>query len=338
MQGWLSRDYKNFTTSLLSNLSTEMTVIANTENFKTYTVYRDTSSNKPKSRNTHQGREKNARSLNYKFRIDTSDLEFWQGVRKISDFGPKDLMVPIGMETPISEKLKKALSFGSKNNDLIKQPKFVKVDDYYLLAGRLEGEKTLSVQLVPDITKADIGLIEVFYDLRYLPGSNLTPEDADDPEAAHTRINYRSRENGHFVEVPDLLRVKQIADASDHAKISFLGTSVLDKLRILENNSLTDSRGKLELLKVDDNHVLLSEGTAKVEFTLLFELLNSVASTFTPFVKSLKEKTPVRGELILREQVGERQRREFNVRLDDLRSQLSLGHYSGKMISDTLQL
>ena len=59
---------------------------------------------------------------------------------------------------------------------------------------------------------------------------------------------------------------------------------------------------------------------------------------FTPFVKKLKEKTPIKGELILREEVEKGQRKEFTISLDDLKSQLMDTHYCGKAVSDILQL
>jgi hypothetical protein len=48
------------------------------------------------------------------------------------------------MRAPISQKLKKAFSFGSrKDSDIVKEPEFVKVDDYYLVSSRLDGESPM---------------------------------------------------------------------------------------------------------------------------------------------------------------------------------------------------
>lgn len=341
IQTWLSGDHKNLPISLLSSLFTELTVsIDSSCSLKKYIVYRNTLNTKKGGRDVDHNTERNTTSLNYKFRIDTSDIEFWDSSRKVSDFGIKELMLPVGMKAPISEKLKHAFRFGSrKDADPVKEPEFVKVDDYYLLSAKLDEKKILSIQLVPDVAKPEINLLEIFYYVDDLPGSSPQHKDSNAPSMRpRPKINYTSNENGQSVEVSDLLQIKEIAQASDLTKIGFLGTAIMDKLSILQNPGLVNSRGKLELLKAEDKHILLFEGTTKVEFTLLFDLLNSIASSFTPFVKRLKEKTPIKGELILREEVEKGQRKEFTIRLDDLKSLLIDTHYCGKAVSDILQL
>jgi hypothetical protein len=59
-----------------------------------------------------------------------------------------------------------------------------------------------------------------------------------------------------------------------------------------------------------------------VDFRLLFDLLETLARSFSPVAGKLKEKTPVKGELILRQELKGEQRKEFAVRLDELRSEL----------------
>jgi hypothetical protein len=341
IQTWLSSDHKNLPISMLASLSTEMTVsIDPAGSPKKYIVYRNTLNFKKGARDSGQNRETNASGLNYKFRLDTSDIEFWDSGRKVSDFGIKELMLPVGMKAPISEKLKHAFRLGSKkDSDPIKEPEFVKVDDYYLLSAKLDQKKTLSIQLVPDIAKPQTNLLELFYHVDDLPSSSLQSKDSSThPVSARPRIDFTSNGNGQYVQGTDLLQIKEIARASDLTKIGLLGTAILDKMGILQNPSLVSSRGKLELLKADEKNILLMEGTTKVEFTLLFELLNSIATYFTPFVKRLKEKTPIKGELILREEVEKGQRKEFTIRLDELRSQLDDSHYCGKTVSEILQL
>lgn len=340
MQAWLSDDHKNLPNSMLAGLLTEMIISIDSKGSKKYIVYRNTLNVKKGTIDTDQKRETTASSLNYKFRIDTSDIEFWDSSRKVSDFGIKELMLPIGMKAPISEKLKQAFRLGSKKNtDPVKEPEFVKVDDFYLLSIKLDQKKTLSIQLVPDIAKPEINLLELSYHVDDLPGEISEPKHSGrHPVTNRPRIDFTSNGNGQYVQATDLLQIKEIALASDLTKIGMLGTAILDKLRILQNPSLVSSRGKLELLKADDRHILQIGGTPKVEFTLLFELLNFIATSFTPFVKRLKEKTPIKGELILREEVEKGQRKEFTIRLDELKSQLIETHYCGKTVSDILQL
>jgi hypothetical protein len=135
-----------------------------------------------------------------------------------------------------------------------------------------------------------------------------------------------------------VLHISEIAQATDFSKILFCGTAILEKLKILENVNVVASTGQLELLEVNDSHILKRNEMRKIEITLLFDLLNFVAYYFAPLVRSLKEKTPVDGELILRQEGQNGGRREFSVKLGDLKSQLPATHYFGRKVASTLQL
>jgi len=339
MESWLSAEHKNFPALMLSSITTGWNLIIESANLKGYAVYRDTDA-KHRVRSANRNKEKSAMTLNYKFRIDASEIQFWHGLRKVSEFGIRELMLPIGMRAPISQKLRKAFSLGSKKaNDIVKQPEFVRVDDYYLLSSRLDGEKSLSIQLVPDPGKPDKGIIEITYDVTNLPSLCSHYTDSNTPhETIRPTINYKSKKNGRLLESTDLLQIEEIGRASDDSKIWFLGSAILEKLRILQNADIIASIGKLQLLKVNENDIFLDGAEMKVNFPILFELLTLMASSFAPIIKSLKEKTPVSGELILREELEKGQRKEYTVRLDDLRSQLPGSHYCGRSVLDTLQL
>src|SRR6185295_3590368 len=59
MQSWLSTDYKNFPSLMLSSTFTELDVIIESSDLKAYAVYRDTSINR-RGRNTARNEEKNS--------------------------------------------------------------------------------------------------------------------------------------------------------------------------------------------------------------------------------------------------------------------------------------
>src|SRR5919108_3116414 len=47
----------------------------------------------------------NTNSISYSLSIRSIELEFWNQRRKVSDFGLKDIMIPVGLKTPITKKL-----------------------------------------------------------------------------------------------------------------------------------------------------------------------------------------------------------------------------------------
>jgi hypothetical protein len=72
-------------------------------------------------------------------------------------------------------------------------------------------------------------------------------------------------------------------------------------------------------------------------YSALIEFLESIAFSYAPFVKKMQEKTSVQGELVLREELGGGQRKEYSVRVDELRSQLKDTEH-GKMIAAAMGL
>ena len=340
MQSWLARDYKNFPAELFASFSTQVRISIDPGNPKVYSAHRKTSSTKQlTTRNQVHNKEKGTMQLSYMFRIGTSAIEFWSNPRKVSEFGIRDLLMPAGMKAPISKKLKHALRLGNrKNSNLVKEPEFIKVDDYYLLSAILDGEKTLSIQLGPELSKLDHDCFEITYDISKISNSHRHIEQAQGLQRSRPKINYKSRKNGASSDTLDILHISEIAQATDFSKILFCGTAILEKLKLLDNANVVASTGQLELLEVNDSHIIKLDEMSKIEFTLLFDLLNFVAYYFAPLVKSLKEKTPVDGELILRQEGENGNRKEFSVKLGDLKSQLPDAHYCGRKVAETLQL
>src|SRR5919112_1572912 len=48
--------------------------------------------------------EDTATSISYSLSIRSTEIEFWNQRRKVSDFGLKDIMIPVGLKTPITKR------------------------------------------------------------------------------------------------------------------------------------------------------------------------------------------------------------------------------------------
>jgi hypothetical protein len=321
---------------MISSLSSEIIVSVDpATSFKTYSVSRVSSGGAGSLKGENEATD--PIRFSYRFQIDTSELEFWNYKRKVSEIGIRELMIPVGMKASISEKFKQTFRFGdAKDAGLTKEPEFVKADDYYLLSAELRGEKTLSIQLVPDVAQPENDLVSITYDVSGLSTSLSQPAASNSiSTASRPKLDYTSRKNGNLVAASDLLQIRQVEQMADLSKFWLLGNAVLTKMKILQSPSIIASRGELELLKVGEKDVVGPDATRKVDFLVLFEFLESIALSFTPLVRRLKEKTPIKGELILRQELEAGQRKEFTVRLDDLKSELVDTEY-GKRISDII--
>ena len=108
----------------------------------------------------------NTSSISYSLSIRSTEIEFWNQRRKVSDFGLKDIMIPVGLKTPIIKKLKKSLDFlPGLDKELKSQraPKFVNVEDYYVYSANTDGKENLLVVLVDNPSKLDDNLIQIKY-------------------------------------------------------------------------------------------------------------------------------------------------------------------------------
>src|SRR5918996_200404 len=109
----------------------------------------------------------NSPSLSYSLSVRSTEIEFWNQRRKVSDFGLKDIMIPVGLKTPITRRLKKSLDFLPGLDKEVKKnqraPRFVNVEDYYVYSANTDGKENLLVVLVDNPSKLDDNLIQIKY-------------------------------------------------------------------------------------------------------------------------------------------------------------------------------
>jgi hypothetical protein len=235
----------------------------------------------------------------------------------VTELGIKDLMLPIGMRAPVSEKIKQRFRFGSrKDAEVMKEPEFEKVDSYFLVSVSLQSRKTLVIELAREPTAPPYSdSFKITYDVE-----SLGQQNADGPSLP--RIEYTSRIDGSLVTEPDLLQISEIKAASDLSKMRLLGSAVLAKAEILQDFQLIASRGKLEELRIGSDDLVIPSAIKSGRYDSLFKFLSSIAESYAPFVRNMQDKTPIKGELTLKEELGGGQRKEYSVRAEELKSQL----------------
>ena len=336
VQEWLSRDHANFPRPLLASLASNVVVALGQGEGYDISRFATVAMTKAEHSVEKQPPEQNdAMQFSYVIKIDASELEFWNYKRKASELGVKDLMLPVGMKAPMSEKLKQTFRFGSKDSEISKEPEFKRVDDYYIVRAELAVGKTLTLQLASDAMAGPDSLFRITYDVDSLTDVQKTPSN---PSRRQPRIDHVAATDGQPLETTDLLQIGEIERMSDTSKIMLLGAAALARMNILTDPATVASRGKLESLKLHDCEIITAgKIQEEVDFERLFEFLGHVASPFGVIVDRLKKKTPVQDELILRQDADGGQRREFTVRLDELRSLLADARF-GRPISETLGL
>jgi hypothetical protein len=301
----------------------------------------------------------NTNSISYSLSIKSIELEFWNQRRRVSDFGLKDIMIPVGLKTPITKKLKKSLDFLpglDKDVQSQREPKFVNVEDYYVYSATSDGKENLLVVLVDDPSKPDDNLIQIKYrisELSHDDGNNTTittfanPRTYDLDHNKLPRIDFTSSEEG---KVQDILGIKDIVEATDIPKIMLLGRAILDKIQLIlqYEPSRLALYSKLSSIRVDDKDALvvdaskssISVGNTNIvayDPSLVTVFLEITAKYYAPVVRKLKEKSPVKNELILRFENADGSREEHSVRIEELNFILKRTE-SGKKIARALEI
>jgi hypothetical protein len=376
VQNWLSAENRNFPRPVLDSLSVELAAhIDPATNNNSYKVVRTASASianiasnkKEEGEEKKKGNEKVTAAataastlptqFSYVFEFASTGIEFWNYRKKVFDFGTRDLMLPVGMKLPMSEKVKSTFRFSKKEEQTAKEePQFAKADDLYISSVALRGEKTFEVGLASDIASGSAGegggkgeFFTVAFDMASLASDSYTRTVNLASPTIRPRIYYTNNKEQATAAAAetDLLQTREIEQATDLYKLVAFGRAVLEKMRLLQEPGILASKGRLKLLAVEEKDAIAaavpghSAGAAGsgvmvfVEYSLLFDLLEALARSFGPAVGKLKDKTPVKEELILRQELEGGQRKEFAAKLDDLRAQLGETPY-GKLMFRTV--
>jgi hypothetical protein len=347
LQDWLSKDNFNLPFALTSNLLNVVEVSIDQNDDNSYRISRTSSitiQKKKAVKFADTAIDDRASYLFYSFIIDVSSIEFWSHKRKVSDLGIKDMLIPVGFKTSISEKLKRSFRFVSRGEDdqtpVEKDPEFISADDYYLSYLKLEGGKTLFLILANDASKLDDKVMKINYDMAKVDVSAKA-------EFYKRLISEGKVPKIDYIQDKEIRRLnlfqKEFLQFTDISKIFLLGKVLTDKMNSILNPKTITSHIKLESIKVDDKDAIkVNRDSAKspsllYNEELVISFLESVATGFAPLILKLKTKSPVEGELILRYETGDRQREEYVVRTEEINSQLSSTN-EGKRISSILGL
>ena len=305
----------------------------------------------------------NGPSLSYSLSVRSTEIEFWNQRRKVSDFGLKDIMIPVGLKTPITKKLKKSLDFLpglDKETRSQRAPKFVNVENYYLYSANTDGKENLLVALVDNPSKPDDNLIEIKYKISELNHHNgrttITTNAADTSVEARThyleynklpRIDFTSSEQG---KAQDILGIKDIAEATDIPGILLLGRAILDKIELILHYEPSQLAlySKLSSIRVDDKDALVvDESKSSISLgnnnivaydpSLVTIFLEIIAKYYSPIIRKLKERSPMKNELILRFENADGSREEHSLGIEELNILLKRTE-GGKKIARALEI
>ena len=299
--------------------------------------------------------------LSYSLSLRSTEIEFWNQRRKVSDFGLKDIMIPVGLKTPITKKLKKSLDFLPGLDKEIKSqraPKFVNVEDYYLFSANTDGKENLVVVLVDNPSKPDDNLIQIKYrisELNHDETTVITNVDSNSvkPKKHYLeynklpRIDFTSSEQG---KVQDILGIKDIAEATDIAQILLLGRAILNKIELIlyyEPSKLA-LYSRISSIRVDDKDAVvvdpskssISLGNSNIvayDPNLVTIFLEITAKYYSSIIRKLKGKSPMKDELILRFENVDGSREEHSLAIEELNHLLKKTD-GGKKVARALEI
>ncbi|HET7147354.1 MAG TPA: hypothetical protein VFI73_02540 [Candidatus Nitrosopolaris sp.] len=345
LRTWLSKDLDNLPYTLLSGSMNVLMISMDNEKENPYNTSHTTTLRVLSHGDTANSDAVHPSHVSYSFSIDCSSIEFWSHRRKVSDLGISNLLIPVGFKTPMSEKFKRSFrivsgnSSGTKNADIgahtEKEPEYISCDNYYLVQAKLENENALSITLAYDPTKLSNKVIRIDYGLSYFEYGHFVTN----AEIYNKLISEGKLPTIMYVENEEIctlnLLQKEIQQITDISKILFLGKSLADKIRNLSKPKVATS--ELTAIRVDDRDAIaVSTNTASSSSSLsssspllvydeeiVIAFLQSLATGFAPLIIKLREKSPIKNELILRREMDNTLEEEYVIRPEELYVQLS---------------
>lgn len=362
LQLWLSKDEYNLPGTLLERRNKVLTVKIDRDPY-TYTitsaneiiVVTNTDPSSSAGNNINNLENLPASTFSYHFTIDSTFSEFWKHRRKISDLGVEDLLIPIGFKKSISEKLRRSFGLGSSQEDpqdsFEREVEFVHASSLYITYIKMHSGKTLAVKLSGDPSKSDEKSIEIEYDLPDLIAEEKDAKEAYSNSGSTTtveyykglvlegrlpRIDYHDKDERRKID----LTQKEFQEGTDILKLVMMGKMLVDRINDISNTSVVSPHMKLDSIRVGDKEGILSSNDSNK--TLLYyedivmSFLELVAVGFSPLIQRISNKSPVKGELILRYETDEKERKEYVLRTEELSAPLS--HEDGRRVLERLKL
>ncbi|MGC1131824.1 MAG: hypothetical protein WA941_03290 [Nitrososphaeraceae archaeon] len=346
LQLWLSKDEYNLPDTLLERRNKVLIAKIDRDPYS-YTI---TSANEiivvNASTSNSPGADDSLESLpsstfSYHFTIDSKFSEFWKHRRKVSDLGIDDLLIPIGFKKSISEKLRRSFGLGSSQEDSQesseRELEFVHASSLYITYIKINSGKTLAVKLSGDPTKSDEKSIEIEYNL-----SDLIPDEKDVNSTTTTmegrlpRIDYLDKDERRKID----LTQKEFQEGTDTLKLIMMGRMLANRIGDISNTSAVSPHMKLDSIRVGDREAILISNDANNTLLYYEEIVMSflelVAVGFSPLIQRISDKSPVKGELILRYETDEKERKEYVVRTEELTAPLS--DEKGRRVLERLKL
>jgi hypothetical protein len=292
-----------------------------------------------------------ASTFSYHFTIDSKFSEFWKHRRKISDLGVDDLLIPIGFKKSISEKLRRSFGLGSSQEEpqdsSEREVEYVHVNNLYITYIKMHSGKALTVRLSGDPSKIDEKSVELEYNLPDLIpkekgvksiNSSTTIDYYEElvSEGKLPRIDYLDKDERRKID----LTQKEFQEGTDTLKLVMMGKMLADRISEISNISVVSPHMKLDSIRVGDKEGIVSSNDSTK--TLLYyedivmSFLELVAVGFSPLIQRISNKSPVKGELILRYETEQKERKEYVLRTEELSAPLS--HEDGRRILDRLKL
>jgi hypothetical protein len=355
LQLWLSKDEYNLPDTLLERRNKVLTAKIDRDPYS-YTltsvneiivVINPSTSNSPGASDSLESLPSS--TFSYHFTIDSKFSEFWKHRRKVSDLGVDDLLIPIGFKKSISEKLRRSFGLGSSQEDSQdsseRELEFVHVNSLYITYIKINSGKTLAVKLSGDPSKSDEKSIEIEYNL-----PDLMPEEKDANSATTTmeyykelvsegrlpRIDYLDKDDRRKID----LTQKEFQEGTDTLKLIMMGRMLANRIGDISNTSAVSPHMKLDSIRVGDKEAILISNDANNTLLYYEEIVMSflelVAVGFSPLIQRISDKSPVEGELILRYETDEKERKEYVVRIEELSAPLS--DEEGRRVLERLKL
>ena len=150
------------------------------------------------------------------------------------------------------------------------------------------------------------------------------------------RIDYLDKDERRKID----LTQKEFQEGTDTLKIVMMGKILADRINDISNTSAVSPHMKLDSIRVGDKEAIMSSNESNKALLyyedIVMSFLELVAVGFSFLIQGISNKSPVKGELILRYETDEKERQEYVLRTEELSAPLS--DEEGRRVLERLKL
>lgn len=249
--------------------------------------------------------------------------KFRNGKIKLMDIFTVPIFIPVGFKKSISNKIKNSFRLVTNNHeDNNREPEYISITNFFIINIHKELNNIILV-ISNDPSQVNQKIIKIIFDIEWNPlSADLLDTDKINQDEKKPSVYYKvngklQKEMNIFNEFHKFIDMKLMLSLKQSL------TNLIETCTTNENILKCGQIAKLEF--INQKHIILEQKNNELVYHAdkVIDLLESTACLLAPIVSNIKEKSPIKNELLIRYEQDDKPRKEIVIKIDELVKQLS---------------